>query len=194
MFMANIPYDLEVLLSIDSINEAADDEARAKLKLLETLSNFTDPFVREGETESDEFQTSITAWNGQLQRAIIDEVREFDITNFDDLEHMVEGDIDEEGYFKGRVKAFGQWHEDVVIKPARAYKVRSDSKFGAFSLRIAAFEAEIGKTTHNKEQHEYFKQSADTYGGLRLYRDSLRVMPYGREDNDYFEIEKKEER
>jgi signal transduction histidine kinase len=31
----------------------------------------------------------------------------------------------------------------------------------------------------------------EKYGGFMVYRNGLRVMPYGREDNDFFEIEKR---
>ncbi len=31
----------------------------------------------------------------------------------------------------------------------------------------------------------------ENHAGLMIYRDSLRVLPYGREDNDFFEIEKR---
>lgn len=191
MFMANIPFDLESQLSLDSINEKADDEARAQLKLLETLSNFTDPFLRDEEQVNDEFYTSIIIWNGQLQRILIDDVREFDISDIDELEHIIDGEVNEEGYFKGRVKAFGTWHEDVIIKPARYYKTRSDSRFGAFKIRLASFEVTRINSSLPQELFELFMSKQEVFGGLRLYRDGLRVMPYGREDNDYFEIEKR---
>jgi len=155
------------------------------------LSNFTDPFAKEGEPEITDFTVSVIAWNGQLRRPIIDAVREFDISNLDVLEHIVEGNVDEEGFFKGKIKAFGHWYEDIVIKPAKKYKTRKDSGFGQFQIRVGSFEAEKRNTTLPHDFHNQLEEQAQRYGGFRVYRDSLRVMPYGREDNDYFEIEKR---
>jgi len=35
------------------------------------------------------------------------------------------------------------------------------------------------------------KEQAERYVGLMIYRDGLRIIPYGWEDNDFFEIEKR---
>ncbi|OQY09318.1 MAG: histidine kinase [Desulfobacteraceae bacterium 4572_187] len=191
MFIAGLHDDLIAQLSFDAISESEGPDARAKENFIQTLSNFTDPFAKEGEPEITDFTTSVIAWNGQLRRPVIDAIREFDISNLDALEHIVEGNVDEEGFFKGKIKAFGHWHEDIVIKPAKKYKTRKDSKFGPFQIRVGSFEAEKRKTTLPHDFHNQLEEQAQRYGGFRVYRDSLRVMPYGREDNDYFEIEKR---
>lgn len=191
MFMAGLHDDLIAQLSFDAISESEGPEARAKENFIRTLSNFTDPFAKEGEPEITDFTTSVIAWNGQLRRPVIDAVREFDISNLDALEHIVEGNVDEGGFFSGKIKAFGHWHEDIVIKPTKKYKTRKDSGFGPFQIRVGSFEAEKRNTTLPHDFHNQLEEQAHRYGGFRIYRDSLRVMPYGREDNDYFEIEKR---
>ncbi|MCL1425864.1 histidine kinase, partial [Enterobacter hormaechei] len=92
------------------------------------LNSFVNPFKREGEEQITDFNTSVVAWNGNLQRFIIDEVRNFDISNFDQLEHIVEGSIDESGLFSGKVKAFGEWFDNITVKPKSAYKTRKDTR------------------------------------------------------------------
>ncbi|MDM8541913.1 ATP-binding protein [Desulfococcaceae bacterium HSG9] len=191
MFMAGLHDDLVAQLSFDPISESQGPEARAKETFFQTLSNFIDPFAKQGEHAITDFTTSVIAWNGQLRRPVIDTVREFDISNLDALEHIVEGNVDEEGFFNGRIKAFGQWHEDIIIKPPQKYKTRKDSRFGPFQIRVGAFEALKRNTTLSQGFHSRLEEQAEKYGGFRVYRDSLRVMPYGREDNDYFEIEKR---
>ena len=119
------------------------------------------------------------------------EDREFDLKNLEDLEHILEGHVDEEGYFHGRMKVFGEWIENYTVKPRVAYKVRKDSAFGAFDIRAGTFEQQIGSTSLSDQQHAFFSQQAERYGGFRVYRDGLRVMPYGRADSDYFSIEER---
>ncbi|MEZ8114067.1 ATP-binding protein [Vibrio splendidus] len=190
MFMVGVPDELEDQLILDSISEVNDATGRAKLKLLETLSNFTDPFVTADEQNSDDpFACSVIAWNGQLQRVLVGEEREFDISDLEQMEHLVDGHVDEAGYFSGTVKVFGQVFEDVVIKPKRKYKTRVDSRFGAFDLRIGGYEGRKQRSSMPEALWEHIDSKSDLHGGLRVYRDGLRVMPYGRDDSDFFEIE-----
>lgn len=191
MFILGLHDDLKAQLSTDSIEDMDGPERRARESFLQTLSNFTDPFIKDEENSVGEFTNAIYAWNGKFCREIISDVKEFDISNIEELEHIVEGDIDEEGYFKGRVKAFGNWNEGVLIKPKVKYKTRKDSRFGSFSVRIASYEGISSKTSLPENLHAFYIEQSRWYTGLMLYRDGLRVMPYGREDNDYFEIEKR---
>lgn len=191
MFIGNIHDDLIAQLSFDSGSEADGTEVRAKERFIQTLNSFVNPFARDGEDRITDFSTSVVAWNGSLQRYVIDKVRNFDISNFEQLEHIVEGNIDENGLFEGRVKAFGEWHEDVIIRPKSKYKTRKDSRFGPFSLRLGTFEVMKKKTSLSEELYEKFYTARETIGGVMVFRDNLRVMPYGREDNDFFEMEKR---
>lgn len=193
MFMVGVPDDLEDQLVVDSINDVDDAIGRAKLKLLETLSNFTDPFVKldEGKYDEDKFETTVVAWNGQLRRDLVSNIREFDISHLEKLEHVVDGRVDEQGFFKGTIKAFGKVYNDIEIKPARRYKTRKDSRFGGFDIRVGAYEGSVGRTSMSDEVWADFEDKSEIFGGLRIYRDNLRVMPYGRDDSDFFEIEKR---
>jgi signal transduction histidine kinase len=191
MFIASINEDLTAQLSADSGSEADGTEIRAKERFIQTLSSFVNPFCRPGEGEITDFSTSVVAWNGHLQRFIIDEIRNFDISNFDQLEHIIEGDISEDGLFTGNVKVFGEWFNNVTVKPKSRYKMRKDTQFGAFSIRLGTFELIRKNSTLSDEQHSNFDKIREFFGGCMVFRDNLRVMPYGREDNDFFEMEKR---
>ncbi|ELJ8614167.1 ATP-binding protein [Vibrio cholerae] len=191
MFIGNIHDDLVAQLSFESGSEADGTEVRAKERFVQTLNSFVNPFGRNGEERITNFSTSVIAWNGSLQRFVIDKVRNFDISNFDQLEHIVEGDINEDGLFEGRVKAFGEWHDDVIIRPKSTYRTRKDSRFGSFSLRLGTFEIVKKNTSLSEELYEKFNTARESIGGVMVFRDNLRVMPYGREDNDFFEMEKR---
>ncbi len=80
MFMAGLHDDLIAQLSFDAISESEGPEAKAKEIFIQTLSNFIDPFAKQGEPEITDFTTSVIAWNGQLRRPVIDAAREFDIS------------------------------------------------------------------------------------------------------------------
>ncbi|MBD1573044.1 histidine kinase [Vibrio sp. S17_S38] len=189
MFIADIIYDLEVQLSKTPLGEADESEKATRDRFHHTLSNFTDPFSKGNEPSVKGFNCLVRGWKGIIPFDLVSEDREFDIKNLEDLEHVIEGHVDQEGYFNGRVKAFGVWSDKFTVKPKYPYKTRKDTAFGAFDIRVGTFELNIGSTSLSEPQHAFFSQQAERYGGFRVYRDGLRVMPYGRVDSDYFSIE-----
>ncbi|MDF3604608.1 ATP-binding protein [Enterobacter hormaechei] len=192
MFIADVQYDIYIQLSNTELNQADDTEKSTRERFFQTLSNFTDPFSRNNdESVIDDFSYSVTGWINDVPRTIIGENREFDLRSLEDLEHIIEGKVDAEGYFKGRIRVFGEWIEEYSIKPKQVYKTRKDSAFGPFHLRIGSFEWNYNSSSLNDSQHAYFIEQSEKYGGLKVYRDGLRVMPYGRADSDYFSIEER---
>ncbi|MBS0908063.1 ATP-binding protein [Tatumella sp. JGM118] len=191
MFIADIQYDLAIQLSTLPLMQADDTEKSSRDRFFQTLSNFTDPFTDVNENRVKDFSYKVISWQGVIAREIISPTREFDLRDLEDLEHIIDGHVDTEGYFRGRVKVFGNWIEDYVIKPKQDYKTRKDSAFGEFHLRIGTFEVEYKSSSLNAVQHAHFKEQSERYGGFRVYRDGLRVMPYGRVDSDYFSIEER---
>lgn len=191
MFIADIHEDLTAQLSSDSGSESDGTEQRAKERLIQTLNSFVNPFNRETEEGITDFNTSVVAWNGNLQRFVIDEIRNFGIEQFDQLEHIIDGVVDEDGQFIGKVKAFGEWHNDIEVKPKSRYKMRKDTRFGEFKVRLGTFEVIRKNSSLSDEVYSNFYEMRKHFGGVMVFRDDLRVMPYGREDNDFFEIEKR---
>lgn len=196
MLMSGLAYDLEAQLVSAATSSDADAMLSAQNKFLQTLSNFTDPFVDAKEAASDiaadNFHYSVTAWEGSLSRPIISDEREFDYKNLEELEHVLEGEVDQHGIFRGRVKSFGKLLDgEIVINPSSAISTRSDTRVGAFHLRVGTFEQELRNTTHTEEVYSKLLEQMGKYGGFMVFRNGLRVMPYGREDNDFFEIEKR---
>lgn len=191
MFIADVQYDIFVQLSPTPLNQADDTERSTRERFFQTLSNFTDPFSSNGEPLIDDFSYKVTGWVNNIPKVILGEDREFDLRNLGELEHIIEGHVDNDGFFKGRIKVFGEWIEDYIIKPKQVYKTRKDSAFGPFHIRIGSYEANVNSSTLNSSQHSFLTEQVEKYGGFRIYRDGLRVMPYGRADSDYFSIEER---
>ena len=198
LLIGNISFDLEAQLDGRVALNEENTAKQAKERLFETLQNFTDPFVDQAEIAegyaAEDFHFSVTAWEGLLSRPIISDEREFDLRNLEELEHIIDGTVDTVGIFRGRVRAFGQWLDgEIQILPPKDLKVttRSDSKVGAFHIRLGTFERDQVNSTLHAEIWSQLKGKSEKYGGFLVYRNGLRVMPYGREDNDFFEIEKR---
>ncbi|MDD2661098.1 MAG: ATP-binding protein [Methylococcales bacterium] len=198
LLMAGISFDLEAQLDNRTTLDKETTAKQAKDQLHQTLSNFTDPFVDPIEIQegyaAEDFHFSVIRWEGLLSYPIISDEREFDLRNLEDLEHIIDGTVDTIGIFRGRVRAFGQWLDgEIQILPPKDLNIptRSDSKVGLFHIRLGSYEGEQIKTTLSPEVWSKLKAQSERYGGFMVFRNGLRVMPYGREDNDFFEIEKR---
>lgn len=195
MLMAHIAYDLKAQLPGHARDLELDAANQARNRLVQTLINFTDPFLSEEEIKNGDavadFEYSVNIWEGSLTRTLISSGKGFTHRNLEDLEHIIDGEIDDQGRFVGRIKAFGAWLIDpVVITPSTPITSRSDSKVGSFHLRVGTFE-QSQRTTMDQAVHAQVTAQVDEYGGFMVFRNGLRVMPYGRVDNDFFEIEQR---
>lgn len=193
LLVSGINYDLQVELEA----QVADSTARAaRDRFFETLSSFVDPFVDplnpEARAVELDFAYAVRTWHGEVPELIVGSEKQFDRRLLDGLEHQIIGTIDKDGVFIGRVKAFGRWVEETCsIEPPRdlAIPTRADTEVGPFDMFIASMEFVAANTTLPKLEFQRYQELAERYSGFMIFRDGLRVLPYGRTDNDFFEIE-----
>lgn len=193
--ISDIQFDLEAQLPR---HNAKVDSAvgQARDRLFQTLANFTDPFLDADERKAGygtvDFSSRVTSWEGHLQRQIVDEGHPFDLESLFSLEHVVDGEVDEHGVFRGQVKAYGSSQKEVVtIQPASDVPTKTELLVGPFHFRIGTFEQDPENSALDDETFRFLESQAEKYSGLLVYRNGLRVLPYGREGNDFFEIEKR---
>jgi signal transduction histidine kinase len=193
MLVSQLNFDLKILLKPHEMDAAARG---ARERFFETLSSFVDPFLdslRPNVSGVDpQFHYEVRTWIGDTPRIEVGKGKEFNRTMVEAMEHMLDGFINIRGEFKGRVKAFGKWQDnEVVIRPPDDLIIPEgfDSLLGPLDIFIAAMEFDQKNSTHPPLEHKHFKDLAEKYSGFLVFRDGLRVLPYGREDNDFFEIE-----
>ena len=193
LLVSEINYDLRVQLD-DTVSDVT--AKGAKNRFFETLSAFVDPFVDPSdpaEAQHDpEFSYVVRAWTNGAHRVVVGSKKQFDKRQVDRLEHRIEGTIDTDGTFSGRVRAFGEWLPDsCVIEPPADLSIprRRDTQLGPLELYIASMEFRPVNTTHTRSEFQLYQELAEKYAGFMIFRDGLRVLPYGRTDNDFFDIE-----
>ena len=193
LLISGINYDLRVHLD-ETVSDVTAQGA--KERFFETLSSFVDPFVDPSNpvamTTDPEFSYVVRVWRDGAHRVIVGSEKQFDKRQLDRLEHRIEGRISEQGVFSGRVRTFGEWlPDDCVIAPPEDLSIphRRDSRLGPLDLYIAAMEFWPPNTTHSQAEFGFYKDLATKYAGFMIFRDGLRVLPYGRTDNDFFDIE-----
>lgn len=193
LFILDLGRDLALLTNRGDMNRESDEYQSIQRDLVDTLRAFVDPFSREDITQANEFNYSIVSvdkygWLLGDKKVILDYSDIFSYNDFNKLEHKVIGHIDDKGWFRGSVTSFGIEHTDVII-PCRSAGMGAFTKSGEFYIKLGTFEQELLKTTHTESEFYFFLNQAKKYSGLMIFRDNLRVLPYGRLDNDFFEIE-----
>lgn len=194
--MSDLNYDLRAQLP--SIEPDGNVE-KIRESFFATLSAFTDPYVDPDANEHNafdpEFTYEVKTWIRGVAKPIVEDERDaINRSVTEDMEHILSGNIDDDGVFRGQVKAFGEWRKlgsDYVIYPPKDYKPpKGPTTFvGPFGLHVATYERERRSSTLTDADWSRFNGLATQHNGFLLFRNGLRVLPYGREDNDFFEIE-----
>ncbi len=190
LFVTGISDDLTAHLSLDSISNVSSIDYVTRNKFFETLSGFIDPYHRDDEkSPSTDFSYSVEAFNGSLQRIVIDDAGRFSMSDLDEMEHFVDGIFNEAGVFVGRIRVNGKDFPEITIPPSEPVTKSATSRVGPFSIRFGTFEQKKENSTYTEEQHSHYIKQADLYSAFMIHRDGFRLMPYGRVDNDFFQIE-----
>ena len=106
---------------------------------------------------------------------------------FGNADHQIKGQVDEHGQFKGTVSIYGEHIEDHVIPWRRADG--NQTSCGPFTIHFAAIEAVGRHSTLPDEDHAQMVGKMNKIGGLYIYRDGVRILPYGNTDYDWLGIE-----
>jgi len=195
LFLLDLNRDLELLTNRGQLGRDSDEFIAIEENLVDTLRAFVNPYDREEDDQNINFRYEIIKfdrefWNTGSYSTILDYRDVFGYDDFSNLEHKIEGVIDEKGWFRGAVRAFGVEYDNVEI-PCRSSGMSAYTQTGQFNLQLGAFEFDQSKSTHTPEELAAIKEQAAKYSGFMISRDGLRVLPYGRVDNDYFEIEER---
>jgi signal transduction histidine kinase len=194
---AMLVYELDdTLRSLPATGDTGPVKTETDERFEQTLSNFVDPYSVSKKRPEFFYRADIVSEQDSLARpdVIVGAEKAIDRTQVQEMEHQIDGRIESDGVFRGRIKAFGNWIDDMVefdLPPGLIMPDRATTRVGSFELYIASMEFESGSSTHPLTEHHRYTDLAKDYSGLMIYRDKLRVLPYGRPDNDFFSIEHK---
>ncbi|END9081519.1 TPA: ATP-binding protein [Yersinia enterocolitica] len=104
-------------------------------------------------------------------------------------DHHIKGNFDNFGQFKGSVTIYGEETKEYILPWTEGRN--EPTRCGEFSFNLAYIQ---GLSKESKLPTEIWKDIArktDRIGGLYIYRDGIRVLPYGDIDFDFLSIEKR---
>ena len=107
---------------------------------------------------------------------------------FELADHHFNGTFNEFGQFSGTIKVYGE--EKSIVVPW------SDSNnlevlCGPFNLNLAYVHGTQKDSKISPDIWQDLREKTDKYGGLYIYRDGIRILPYGDSDFDFLRIEQR---
>ncbi|MFB4357159.1 ATP-binding protein [Pantoea sp. BR_17] len=112
----------------------------------------------------------------------------FTANEFEIADHHFQGIFNEFGQFSGILKVYGEEKEIVVSWPDGANK---EVLCGPFSLNLAYVHGAQKDTRVPQDVWKELRDKTDRIGGLYIYRDGIRILPYGDSDVDFLRIEQR---
>ncbi|CAI8923966.1 ATP-binding protein [Pseudomonas zeae] len=165
----------------DDIDGGADKESS---KLERNLLGFSNTMIGEVPIIKTEFRDHHLA---QVE-SLIGPANFFTPNEFKSVDQYFEGTFDRDGQFKGTVSIYGKEHSFVC----NWVEGRGRSpRCGPFSIRYGYVQGDRKETSLDVPEWQRMTAKLDRLGGLYVYRNGVRVLPYGHSDYDYLDIEKR---
>ncbi|MBR4917855.1 MAG: sensor histidine kinase [Bacteroidales bacterium] len=174
------------VLNADIDGESGSDEATKMEKMLLGFHNTMTPnhpepqidiAFREYREDKESFES------------IIDKEHFFTPEEFELSDHQFSGVFDKYGQFKGDIRIYGEktYSDYVVNWKDNHYR---ETLCGPFTINFAYIQGEQKSSRLSVEDYSRIKAKGDKFGGLYIYRNNIRVLPYGDSDYDFLDIEK----
>ena len=104
-------------------------------------------------------------------------------------DHLFTGHVDKFGQFSGSLRVYEERYDNLVI-PWNGSKGRS-TKCGSFEV---SFGYVMGRSTESRlapEEWHALNNKLNHVGGMYVYRDGIRILPYGDYSFDWLDVEKR---
>lgn len=108
---------------------------------------------------------------------------------FKEVDHHIIGRFDEFGQFEGKIGVYHMEPEPYVLSWDKTGGGKT--LCGPFSLSLAVFQAAQRDSLLEPEEWARVSRKGERHGGVYVYKDGVRVQPYGDSDHDFLDIERR---
>ncbi|MBG6172938.1 signal transduction histidine kinase [Labrenzia sp. EL_208] len=113
----------------------------------------------------------------------------FSPEEFKKVDHHILGRFDEYGQFRGKVGVYQTLPTEYVLnwqntdgRPTRC---------GPFNFSIAVIQPNLTDSLVEPTEHAQIRRKLERHGGVYIYKDGVRVQPYGGPDFDFLDVERR---
>lgn len=120
--------------------------------------------------------------------SIIDSQQFFTPEEFLLADHRIKGEFDKYGQFHGTITLYGEREVEYNVNwKDNVYRATS---CGPFKIDFAYLQGEGKDSRISDVNYSKLFNKTNQIGGLYIYRNNIRVLPYGNSDYDFLDIEK----
>ncbi len=167
-------------------------ERHPNVELLQLLSNFHKTFEQDPGSLDDAgqgFQADVRRLDPETRqwRSFLEEVEPIGPEDLRAYDHYIDVDFDKDGRYYGTLEIYGE----PVDLPTRELQPKQALSCGPFRLHLWFFQGREDESRLGAEEWALIGRKLGFFGGLMIYRDNLRVLPYGTPEFDWLRFEER---
>ena len=176
----------EPIDQIIDITKNDSDYNDSKQFVISSLSGFTNNFKEENTI----VKTVIPVYKetNQEYNLLTSEGKFFTSKDYDLADVIIEGIFDGTGSFNGKLKIYDEVIDHTYLNPR---KKDSRNDYGNVYIKLGYNQGIEKESIQNEIAYNIIKEKVNNYGGLYIYRDEFRVLPYGRQNADFLRFEER---
>jgi len=167
------------------LSEKDSDQVEDQKFVIASLTGCTNPF-KEKEIKI------ITKFNVYKEKESYDLLTSkgvfFCKNDFELADVYIKGEFNGNGTFLGKIRMYNETIDYSHTNPRRKNK---NSFYGPIPIELGYLQGEEKSSTLTESQFSILKKKVRDYGGLYIYRDNFRVLPYGRPNADFLSFEQR---
>ena len=173
--------------SLDDVIDVDSDDKNAASKMEKFLIGFTNTMTP-GHPKP-VIETAFRDHRGEHgYDDLIDRESFFTPDDFQSVDHHFKGSFDKFGQFSGSINIYNEKTIDHKI-PWSGNNFKK-TLCGPFSIECSYLQGKKSHTVVEPIKWSAIKRKTDRFGGLYIYKDGIRMLPYGDTDYDFIDIEK----
>lgn len=192
-YISDLVSDLPLYVASPNRDESDKDTPQALL--VQLLESFQKPFIDSKlDDESTcnppiEFHADVRKRDVATDtfRSVFDDWQTFSKDDLSIADHHFKINFDKFGRYSGKIK---RYDEILELTPDES-RAELGVDCGPFSLEFWYWQGEAKESKLTAAQKTLIDKKLALFGGLLLYRDDLRVLPYGRPEFDWLKIEER---
>jgi hypothetical protein len=176
----------EPIDQITDLTNRDDDFIEERGFVISSLSGFTNEFIENNNI----INTSILIHTNENLKydLLTTQGNFFDSKDFDLADVLVEGEFDGDGSFRGKLKMYNEEIDYIYTNPRKKEKRYN---YGKIPIKLGYSQGNESESQLESNAWKKINDKVSKNGGLYIYRDNFRVLPYGRTDFDFLGFEKR---
>lgn len=175
----------EPIDQIVELTNSDEDKTEDRMFVLSSLSGFTNVF----KDEKTPVKTRIPIYkDSQDYDFLTSRGNFFETKDYELADIIIDGSFDGNGNFNGKIKIYDEYITHDYTNPR---KKDTRNFYGNVPIKLGYSQGEEVSSKLGSENFDRIKSKVRNYGGLYIYRDDFRVLPYGRPNVDFLRFEER---